>query len=460
MSKLRFFAALWAAKLSQPLLRITKHGGTTFPGKLAIKICPDFLGQVETPEKIIAVTGTNGKTTTANLIRDTLINMGVRVLDNHIGSNIDAGVATALLSGCTIFNKTKYDMAVLEVDERSSKKIYPYMEPDYLIITNLTRDSIMRNAHPQYIADFLSHSIPKNTKLILNADDLISVSVAPENDRVYFGIKRMPADTTECINRMNDMRICPKCNGRLKYEYVRYHHIGRAYCTKCGFKSPEYNYFAENVDVESMTMDVSDSENESQFKLISDSVFNIYNMVATISLLRELGYSISEIKENIEKVEIVGTRFRSEMVGDVRLIMQLAKDKNSTASTGVLNYVTSIPGEKELLLLLTCITDEEIWGENTSWLYDADFEFLRRPGVEHIVNAGIRNKDYYLRMLLAGVDSDKIDSLEDEMEAVDRLRLKPGSTVCVVYSIDTMDKGIHTRVHDKIVELIQGARAE
>ena len=460
MSKLRFYAALWAGKLSQPLLKITKHGGTTFPGKLAIKICPDFIGQIKKPEKIIAVTGTNGKTTTANLIRDTLTDMGVRVLDNHIGSNIDAGVATALLSGCTAFNRTKYEIAVLEVDERSSKKIYPYMKPDYLIITNLTRDSIMRNAHPQYIADFLTSSIPENTKLILNADDLISVSVAPENDRVYFGIRRMPSDTAVCINRMNDMRICPKCNGRLKYEYVRYHHIGRAYCTKCGFRSPEYDYFAENVDVESMTMDVSDGEKELKFSMISDSIFNMYNMMATISVLRELGYSMEEAKKHIEKMQIVGTRFHSEKVGEVRLIMQLAKDKNSTASTGVLNYITSIPGEKELLLLLTCITDEEIWGENTSWLYDADFEFLRRPGVEHIVNAGIRQKDYHLRMLLAGVDRDIIDSLDDEMEAVDKLRLKPGSTVCVVYSIDTMDKGIHTKVHDKIVKRIQEAQSE
>ena len=36
--KLRFILALWAAKLSQPLLKITGHKGTNFPGELALKL--------------------------------------------------------------------------------------------------------------------------------------------------------------------------------------------------------------------------------------------------------------------------------------------------------------------------------------------------------------------------------------------------------------------------------------
>ena len=47
-------------------------------------------------------------------------------------------------------------MAVLEVDERASVRIFPYVKPDYAVVTNLTRDSIMRNAHPGYIADILT----------------------------------------------------------------------------------------------------------------------------------------------------------------------------------------------------------------------------------------------------------------------------------------------------------------
>ena len=194
--KLRFLMALWAGKLSRPLLKITRHNGTNFPGELALKICPDFLRHVGRPKKIIAVTGTNGKTTVSNLACDILERSGKRVLNNRAGSNINSGIATSLIIGCSIFNRPKYDVAVLEVDERSSRRIYPFVKPDIVVITNLFRDSIMRNAHPQYIADFLTGSVPPDTKLILNADDLISASVAPGNPRVYFGIERMDTDVT------------------------------------------------------------------------------------------------------------------------------------------------------------------------------------------------------------------------------------------------------------------------
>ncbi len=104
---------------------------------------------------------------------------------------------------------------MLEIDERSSKRIYPYVKPDLLVITNLFRDSPMRNAHPQYIADFIESAVSKTTKLILNADDLISSGICPDNPRVYFALDRLPTDVTVCINLINDVQICPVCRGEL-----------------------------------------------------------------------------------------------------------------------------------------------------------------------------------------------------------------------------------------------------
>ena len=97
MGKLRFLFALWMAKLSVPALKITRHNGTDFPGTLALKLCPDFLKYVGRPKTIIAVTGTNGKTTVSNLLADTLEKAGHRVLINRAGSNEASGIATALL---------------------------------------------------------------------------------------------------------------------------------------------------------------------------------------------------------------------------------------------------------------------------------------------------------------------------------------------------------------------------
>lgn len=446
---IRFWAALWLSKLSIPVLRITKHNGTNFPGELALKICPDFLKYVGKPERIITVTGTNGKTTVSNLICDMLEKSGEKVLNNRAGSNINSGISTSLITGVSVFNRPRFKTAVLEVDERSSKRIYPYVKPDYIVITNLFRDSIMRNAHPQYIADFLTDSIPEKSRLILNGDDLISSSVAPNNKRVYFGLDKMDTDVTECINLINDMRICPRCSGQLKYEYLRYHHIGKAYCPECGFKSPEYDYMGTNIDTYNMTMMVKDSGGSHEYPLLSDSVFNIYNVVTVVSLMRELGMSHDEIAGYMNTAKIIESRYNEETVGEVNLVMQMAKDRNALACSRAFDYVSSQPGEKELFLMMNNLNDEKNWSENTCWLYDCDFEFLNKDDITHIVATGPRTKDYRLRLNLAGVPDEKIDCMADELEASNLLHLKPGTSVYMFYGTDSLSLAF--RVKDNIV---------
>ena len=99
MRRLRYAAAFIVAKLAILALRVTGHKGTQLPGRLALKICPDFLAQVNKPRQIIAVTGTNGKTTLTNLLCDLLEKAGKTVCSNRYGSNLAAGLATALAAG-------------------------------------------------------------------------------------------------------------------------------------------------------------------------------------------------------------------------------------------------------------------------------------------------------------------------------------------------------------------------
>ena len=163
MGKIRFLIALWAAKLSVIALKITKHNGTNFPGQLAIKLCPDFLRYIGKPEKIIAVTGTNGKTTVSNMLSDAFESEGKQLVNNRMGSNINWGIATSLILNAGITGKCRKEMGLFEVDERSAKTVFPYMTPQYMIITNLSRDSIMRNGHPEYISQILTDYIPRST---------------------------------------------------------------------------------------------------------------------------------------------------------------------------------------------------------------------------------------------------------------------------------------------------------
>ena len=255
---LKFYIVLYLAKLSRIALKIIGRDATYFPGKLAVTLCPDFLGRIDKPKTIIGVTGTNGKTTVCNMIEDCLKENGYEFIDNHLGSNINSGLASTLIEGASLLGKQKKDLAVFEIDERSAVKIYPYVTPTYLVCTNLFRDSLKRNAHTEFISNILTNNIPKETKLILNGDDLIVSGLAPENDRVYFGIDRLETDTDKCENIVRDITVCPKCDSKLEYDFVRYNHVGRAHCLNCDFSSPKINYEVTNIDFEKMKMTIKE----------------------------------------------------------------------------------------------------------------------------------------------------------------------------------------------------------
>lgn len=456
MNRIRFFIALWAAKLSVLALKITKHNGTNFPGIVALKICPAFLKMAGRPATVIGVTGTNGKTTVCNLTIDMFRASGKAVLNNSLGSNINSGIATALINGCSVWGKTRYDTAVLEIDERSAPLIFPTIKPDWLLVNNLTRDSIMRNGHPEYIGRILTEEMQKETKLILNGDDLIASSIAPDNDRKYFGIESLNTDVTDCVNLVNDLRICPKCSSILKFGHRRYHHIGKAYCPCCGFKSPDCDYEGKNADLQNMTIDIKEADGIHTYRLINDSVFNIYNVVAVVALFRELGYSPENIAELLEKAEIVKSRFNEKEVNGFRIIRQMSKDRNSLGTSRAMDYVSGRPGDKEIILMMNNLSDSKHWSENVCWLYDADFEFLNKDNIKNIVVTGPRAKDYYLRLKMAGIDDDRISFVKDEVDSPKVLKFYEGEDIYLLYGTDSIE--LCERVEKNIEKAIEERR--
>ena len=148
----RFYLALWAAKATTAVLRLMHRNATHLPGVVALKLCPDCLGRIDKPKTIIAVTGTNGKTTVCNLLDDILPDLGVTPLNNRFGGNVRGGIVATFLNASNLGGHIKEELAVLEIDERSAIHIFKYMKPDYLLVTNLFRDSFKRNAHSEFIS--------------------------------------------------------------------------------------------------------------------------------------------------------------------------------------------------------------------------------------------------------------------------------------------------------------------
>lgn len=471
MKLLRFYIALWITKLSIVIIKFTKHRGTTLPGRIALKICPNFLQKANISNKIqiLGVTGTNGKTTTCNLLIDMLKADGRRIIENNEGSNTIVGLITAFVKDMNCCGKFRSDTAVLEIDERSSRLIFPVIKPDFLLVNNLTRDSIMRNGHPEYISKLLTSYMPAETKLILNGDDLIASNVAPDNPRVYFGIETLPGDTQKCINLTNDLQICPCCNSVLEYINRRYHHIGRAFCPKCGFHSPDLHYVGKNANVEDRSIEIEhrsinqqDSTNGTaaisvewshRFPILNDSIFNIYNVLAVVSFMSELGYSKEQTEELLNQTKIRSDRYKVENISGYRIVCLMTKELNAMACSRVFDYVSNQVGDKELILMINNMPDVGVWSENTCWLYDCDFELLNNDSMKNIIVTGPRANDYYLRLKFADIDDDHISLIKNELDSVEALRLNEGKDIYLLYGMDYGDlpKKVTKKIREKIL---------
>lgn len=450
---IRFYIAFYMAKLAKLILKICRRNGTHLPGKVALKICPNFLQYIAKPEKIIVVTGTNGKTTVSNLLDDCFEKSGKKVINNRFGGNIIDGICVSFLMGTGFTNKSKADIAVIEMDERSSQRVLPYLKPTYLLCTNLFRDSIRRNAHPDFIFNIINSAIPEETKLILNADDLISSQLGTDkNEKTYFAIDKLPTDLSESINIINDVRICPKCSTKLKYNYVRYHHIGNAYCPNCDFKSPVADYRMTKIDYENKQVEIEANGEKTSYKMLSDSIFNMYNMLAVVTVLNKIGIETEKIKELLDNEQIAETRYKKETVNGINIIRHLAKGQNPIACSCVFDYIKKEKGQKEIILLLYDHFDAKESSESIVWLYDCDFEFLNDDSISKIVIGGPRCEDFYLRLLIAGVPSEKLVYTQNPIDTVNSLSIENGKDIYVLYDVytDKEAKEVSSKIKEKI----------
>lgn len=432
MSKIRFVFAIVMGKLSGVALRVLGKKIPYYPGYIALKFCPKFLDMVKKPKNVIAITGTNGKSTISALLTDFFKQKGYKPMNNN-GFNIETGIAAMFLKNIGLFGKLKADVAIMEVDEKTTGKIFKFVKPDYLVCTNLFRDSMRTNGNIDYIISKLKSGIPQTTKLILNADDMILCEIAGNRKSIYYGIESFKDDKKEVNNLICDLIYCPKCGGKLKYNLVRYHHIGKVKCPKCGYENPKCNYSGKIVK----NLEVNDGEN---YSLISDSIFNIYNEMAVIALLRELKFNPDEIESVLSKIKITDSRHTEETICGFNLITNMAKGQNPVACSSVFEYVKNEPSDKIVLLMLDDVTDKRYSSETIAWHYDTDYEFLNDTHIRQIIVGGIRSKDLLIRLLLAGIPRNKLVIVENEYEMYDKIDLGCAKNIYFLHDINACDQ--------------------
>ncbi|MGN1399479.1 MAG: MurT ligase domain-containing protein [Erysipelotrichaceae bacterium] len=433
MNKIRFYLTLYFTKAVIKFMKLLGFNATNTPGEIALRLCPDILGYLKSAKITIAVTGTNGKTSTNNILSSTLKNSGYSVFDNGFGSNILSGIVTTLITYCDLKGQCQQDFACLEVDERSSAKVYRYLKPDYLICTNLQRDSLMRNANVDFIFNIIDQAIDPDTVLILNSDDLISSQLGKgRNKRYFFSVKQQTGEISR-DNLVKDIVICPNCGENLQWDFVRYHSIGKGYCPKCGFKNetPQYVFDCCQDNIVTFTID----KESYRYPLVGYRTTDFYNQTAVITALNLCGVPYEKIVEGLSKTTVPAIRFTSYTFNDIEVLSILSKGMNPIAVSSSLDVVNKDTRRKAVILYLDDGHESKSSSEMISWIYDVDFQFLNDCNISQILVGGKRCEDYLVRMLYSGVDQALITTSFDPALTAQSLKLDGVEAVYILYDM-------------------------
>ena len=103
------------------------------------------------------------------------------------------------------------------------------------------------------------------------------------------------------------------------------------------------------------------------------------------------------------------------------------------------DYVRKYEGNKAVILLLDDLHEAANGSENTAWQYDTDYEFLKDESIKQIIIAGARYLDGYVRLLIAGVEKERIVCQRDELTAIDSLKLDGIETVFILHDLYSME---------------------
>lgn len=437
--------AIFLCKALRLLSRILNRGGTAMPGRFALRVCPGLLGLLAKDVKTVAITGTNGKTTSARMIEEAFMDEGKSYFANRSGANLISGITTEFVMNCTLTGKPKKEYAVIECDEAAAVRVFPQLKPKVIVVTNLFRDQLDRYGEVTHTLENIRKAISGTPEslLCLNADCSLTASLALDlpNKVRWFGIEKgamPPHGKTE----LSDASHCIRCKAEYEYDYISYGHLGGFRCPKCGYCRHKADYAVTDIveqGINGSTV-VMDMDGEKRIVSINlPAIYNIYNAAGAAAAITAMGMDRETALKALGTFKCGFGRMEQFALGGGTKIMLV---KNPAGCNQVIEFLQNI---KENFILVVCLNDRAADGTDISWIWDADFEGLAALGgrLRRVIVCGDRAEDMRVRVKYAGIDDGFIETQRDYAALVEQI----GSQELPVFIMPTYTAMLELREH-------------
>ncbi len=372
-------AAAWVSRLAG------RGSGASIRGQVLTRLAPTAFGDLLRGRKVLAVSGTNGKTTTTHLlaaaIRAGLDGQAGRLVTNADGANLRYGIASALSQA------PRADIAVLETDERVVSDMIAKGDPEVLVFLNFSRDQLDRHHEIKALGRAwrvaLERAGANGPVIIANACDPLVVWASATAARVVWV-------ETETLWTA-DAALCPACGAVLTR--LRADGRDRWDCGSCELTQPEAEYRVEDASIR-----LPDGRVVAPTLQVPGR-FNISNAACALAAAVQFGVDVDTALAGMATVTAPAGRYATARFGDTEARLLLAKNPAGWAEA--LPLATSDP----VVLAIDSVAAD---GKDVSWLWDVEYEQLAG---RQVIATGPRAMDLAVRLSYAGVDHTVVPDL-------------------------------------------------
>ena len=435
---IRTSAAIAACKAVHHAMRLLGRTARALPGKFALRIDPDIIGELSRGHKTIVITGTNGKTTTTHIVQQAAVNTYGTAAYDPSSTNLAQGIATTLCLDSSIGGKRKSDWAVIESDEGATKRILPAMKPQVLVVTNLYRDQVDRYTSWTTARDYIIEAAKSSpqTVLVMDADCQVTASIADavDNKVIWFGVECPVYD--EGVADYDSSVECVSCGAELEFRHRTFAHLGDYTCPSCGRTHHALDIACTKIEdrrEKSCTLTLRIDGVEHTVEANVRAGYDVYNAVAAIAGLLATGMSEADAFQALAHFTHAAHRFEVFDIDGTQTRLLLMK--NTAGCNQLINMLVS---EGEPPKRLVCLLGAEIMdGLTTDWIQDVHWEKVCGPQTLVIVG-GPKYEDMRARLLRAGVLEQNV-SVQTDYAALVRDIAQIGEPVTVIANCSTIE---------------------